>query len=638
MLDARILSPARDEILARGALPDADLDGRIASLLRIAQRALKADRVLLTIGPAVFGDVDDDLRAWVAATPITSGPRLLDEVLAAEDVTAHPVLSRWEPFAALGLRAALVAPVVWHRSVVLGALVVGFRSRRGWEPTDLDDIGQLGRLAGTAVDAAYLAPEASDARSFLDDQALQTGLLLGRFSPVAVYRTSPDGLCLHVNQRWCDLTGYTAEESWGWGWARSLHPDDAPSVTAAWQAAASQGQLFRMEYRFVRANGSVFWGAVEAVPYANERGERAGYVGMVQDITVRREMEESLARSREALQASHGLLRATFDAISSGVLSVDAAGLVNDTNESLAAVLRAREDGLVGRSAEEVFACFLLPLAADGEAVARWVREVSEAPESEAERVLRAADGRSLRIVTRPQRAAGRVTGRVWVFDDVTDSVRALEDVRRALAEKEVMLKEIHHRVKNNLQVISSLLHMQSRGVDDARAVALFQESEQRVLSMALIHESLYRSSDLSRVAFAPYLEELARILVRSLRVEGGELVLRFDLAPVELTVETAVPCALVANELLTNAVKHAFPGSARGSIELSLRREEGRVTLSVRDDGVGLPPGLEPERSRSLGLRLVRALAGQLHGEARFERASPGTVATLTFDEGGAA
>ena len=217
----------------------------------------------------------------------------------------------------------------------------------------------------------------------------------------------------------------------------------------------------------------------------------------------------------------------------------------------------------------------------------------------------------------RPVRLAG--TAR-----DITDHHEAEVRIKRSLAEKEVLLREIHHRVKNNMQVISSLLSMQSQYVEGEEIRRALEESRLRVRSMALVHEKLYQTTDLSSIDFADYLRGLAGKVVGAYAHGGVHIELRYDLEPLSLGLDVAVPCGLITNELISNAVKYAFPSGRAGSIRVELHRCEveglSGLELVVADDGVGLPEGFDLDRVASLGLRLVSQLTRhQLHGRVEF-------------------
>jgi two-component sensor histidine kinase len=215
---------------------------------------------------------------------------------------------------------------------------------------------------------------------------------------------------------------------------------------------------------------------------------------------------------------------------------------------------------------------------------------------------------------------------------DITDRKRAEEQIQASLREKEVLLKEIHHRVKNNLQVVSSLVDLQADAVADAALRTVLGDVRDRVRSMALVHEMLYQSESLARVDFAEYSRSLLSHLWRAHGSSSVTIKLSLDLQPTELTVDTAVPCGLILNELAANALKHAFRGRSQGEVTVALHRlPDGRVWLRVSDNGLGLPAGLDWRQSRSMGLGLVQMLAGQLN--ARLEASTGGgTGFELTF------
>jgi PAS domain S-box-containing protein len=217
----------------------------------------------------------------------------------------------------------------------------------------------------------------------------------------------------------------------------------------------------------------------------------------------------------------------------------------------------------------------------------------------------------------------GVVTGQFSVSRDIT-ALKAVEaTLQAALGERETLLKEVHHRVKNNLQMMVSLFALQAGAVKDPEAAAALLDSQERLRSMALIHEQLYQAPELARIDFASFVE----VVVSGLgTVFGAHPGVAFDVkvGDVWLGVDAAIPCALIVNELVSNALKYAFPDGRDGRIEVALQAlaAPGSFALSVADDGVGLPAGFDPEASATLGIRLVGILARQLRGHVTIDRA----------------
>jgi len=210
---------------------------------------------------------------------------------------------------------------------------------------------------------------------------------------------------------------------------------------------------------------------------------------------------------------------------------------------------------------------------------------------------------------------------------DITAWKQAEERIKASLQEKEVLLKEIHHRVKNNLQIISSLLNLQSGYIQDKDASEMFKESRDRIRAMSLIHEKLYQSKDLARIDFAEYMRHLTRHLFRSYGVNSRAVGLKINVDKVLLDIDTAIPCGLIVNELVSNSLKYAFPPGVEGEICISLHPEnDGRLVLMVSDNGAGLPPDFDLHKTDSLGLQLVNTLTDQLEGTIALDR-SGGTA-----------
>lgn len=228
----------------------------------------------------------------------------------------------------------------------------------------------------------------------------------------------------------------------------------------------------------------------------------------------------------------------------------------------------------------------------------------------------------------------GTHQGAVYLATNITEQKRVEEQLRTSLNEKKVLLKEIHHRVKNNLQIVSSLLRLQAMRACDPETERLFHESEHQIRSMALIHEQLYRSQDLANIDFVQYVHTLARYLERSYGKEAQRITLHIDVDPVQLSIDEAIPCALLINELASNAMGHAFPQGQGGEIWIAFKTNDGRRMLSVRDNGIGLAQARASNgaSNKTLGMDLVRALVKQLDAKSEVGN-ERGTHFVITFE-----
>jgi len=217
---------------------------------------------------------------------------------------------------------------------------------------------------------------------------------------------------------------------------------------------------------------------------------------------------------------------------------------------------------------------------------------------------------------------------------DITERKLAAEALRASLQQKELLLREIHHRVKNNMQIISSLLNLQLRNIADERVVEMFKESQRRIRSMALVHEKLCQSQDLANINFPEYVQALLAHLFQSYQINSDHIQLKMDLEDISLNIHTAIPCGLILNELVSNSLKHAFPAGKGGEIEVSLHRTpDNNFLLRIKDNGRGFPEGLDFRNTETLGMQLVTMLVNQLDGSIELER-KEGTTYRIIFGE----
>jgi PAS domain S-box-containing protein len=217
-------------------------------------------------------------------------------------------------------------------------------------------------------------------------------------------------------------------------------------------------------------------------------------------------------------------------------------------------------------------------------------------------------------------------------INDITERKQAEQHVRASLAEKEVLLREIHHRVKNNLQIISSLLDLQSSHILDKETLQVLRESQNRVRSMALIHEMLYQAEGFARIDFAAYVDRVGHHLFNSFDLRGRSIKLNVEISPIKFNLDTAMTCGLILNELISNCLKHAFPQKQVGQIRVAVQTDlPDQYQLIVQDNGVGLPGTEALQQSATIGLKLVETLVSKLKGKLTIDR-HEGTTFVIHF------
>jgi len=226
----------------------------------------------------------------------------------------------------------------------------------------------------------------------------------------------------------------------------------------------------------------------------------------------------------------------------------------------------------------------------------------------------------------------GRIV-RLEIATDINDRKQAEEQIAASLKEKEVLLREIHHRTKNNMQVMTSLLKIQSANIEDKQVAEMFKESRDRIKSMAMVHEKLYQSKGLADVDFKGYVKSLVSSIFSSYGASAAGITSIAETDDVSIGLETAIPCGLIINELVSNSLKYAFPGNRKGEIRVALRSsDEDALVLEVGDNGIGMPENLDFRNTASMGLHLVHILSeGQLHGKIELDRAG-GTTFRIRF------
>ena len=325
-----------------------------------------------------------------------------------------------------------------------------------------------------------------------------------------------------------------------------------------------------------------------------------GHFAIVTDANTLEAMESELQQTKEQL-------RAVLDAMPGFVCWVCSDGKYLGVNQYMADTFNVSPDAFVGKE---------LSFLKNSPEFAQFMTEFLADSVPTGHHVVEARVNGSIRHYLIAAQKYRQDSLAVSVGIDITQRKLAEAQIQASLREKEVLLQEIHHRVKNNLQVISSLLDLQSQQIEDSAMLEVFRESQNRVKSMALVHEKLYQSKNFAKINFAEYTESLVNYLFKAYELHSGNVTLELDIDEVALNIDTAIPCGLIINELVSNALKYAFPDNRSGKITISLHSEANRhFNLTIKDDGVGLPIDGEFKTVKSLGLQLVHVLTQQLKG-----------------------
>jgi PAS domain S-box-containing protein len=367
--------------------------------------------------------------------------------------------------------------------------------------------------------------------------------------------------------------------------------------------------------------------ADSCAPIRGADGCVRGAVLVFRDVTESRLVEDALRESEERY-------RELVENANSIIIRMDKEGIVTFFNEFAQRFFGYGEEEIVGRN---VVGSIVPETDSSGRDLCAMIRDITLHPErymaNENENMLR--DGTRVWIswTNKPLfDSQGIVREILCVGNDATMRKQAEERISVALAEKVVLLKEVHHRVKNNLQVICSLLDLQSDYIIDEQSRSSFRESQDRIRSMALVHERLYESQDFASIDFAEYIRDLSTRLFSSYQADPGRITLTVDVGGIAMGIDKAVPCGLIINELVSNALKHAFPDNLSGEISVCFSLDDDDwITLTVADTGVGIPTALDFKNTGTLGLQLVNMLTQQLNGQISME-STTGTAFTLRF------
>jgi PAS domain S-box-containing protein len=483
----------------------------------------------------------------------------------------------------------------------------------------LDEQNNIVEWVGTCIDIT----ERKEAEEALAKEQHLLNALLDTI-PDNIYFKDRDSRFIRINKALASWLGLAdPSEALGRSDFDFFSEEHARQAFADEQEIIRTGQpLVGIEEKETWPDSEDTWVSTTKIPLRDDEGNTVGILGISRDITEHKRAEQALQESEERFRSLYenstiGLYRTTPDGriLMANPTTIKMLGY--NSFEELAKRNLERSGYEPSYSRSE----FVQRLEKDGVVTgleSAWLKR----------------DGTTI-FIRESARAIRDENGKVIYYDgsfeDITDRKKAEEQIQKDLTEKEVLLKEIHHRVKNNLQIISSLLNLQASQLHDEQALAAFEESKNRIYSMALIHEQLYRSLNFSNIQMKDYVQTLTRELIRAYRVFGRiEITAKVD--NTSLGIDKAIPCGLILNELITNSIKYAFPEGSPGRIDVSLKTlKDSTHEIKVHDNGVGLSKYIDFENLESLGLHLVKVLTEQLDGSVEIS-GGKGTTFIIHF------
>ncbi|MFQ5722491.1 MAG: sensor histidine kinase [Candidatus Aminicenantales bacterium] len=333
---------------------------------------------------------------------------------------------------------------------------------------------------------------------------------------------------------------------------------------------------------------------------------------------------------KEQLRTEKAYFDQMFESSQEAVAMVDNKGLILRINKQFTQLFGYSPKEAVGKILDELVAPpNLLPEARS------ITRKIQKGRGLATEGVRQRKNGRliNVSIIGLPIIINNQQVGQYAIYRNITDRLKMEEKLKASLQEKEVLLREIHHRVKNNMQIMASLFRLQSSRLKDKNLREFFNVGQNRIKSMALIHESLYRSSNLARIDFSGYVKKLTTHLLAMYSIEGKYVKLTTEVEDVYLDINRAIPCGLIINELVSNALKYAFPGNSKGEIVVRMFSDKGgKYKLIISDNGLGFPKNIDFRSTKTLGLQLVTDLVRQLDGHIQLEK-DKGTTFKIEFE-----
>jgi PAS domain S-box-containing protein len=536
------------------------------------------------------------------------------------DASDQNQFSRDEYFDRNHPRSILCLPLVKQLKLIGILYIENGQTPRVFTPARMSVLTVLASQAAISLENAYLYADLKRTQGYLAD-AQRLNHMGGWVWDLSTNKIS-------LSEENCRIFGFTREflsSSYQAG-LDAIHPDDRQHVKDIVEEAVRARRDFDCEFRIVTGDGTVKYAQSRGGYITNELSGAEEYAGTIMDVTDRRRDEEEMRKLVSLIENSTDFIGYCSPAQQIRFLNAGGRRLVGlDLDEDITKYymkdFRYEED--YRRFMEEILPILLRDGQWVGETYLRHFKTNAMIP------VLQT-------IFFISEKGTGQRTGTATICRDISDRKRIDQNLKASLQEKEALLKEVHHRVKNNLQLISSLLNLQANRIVDPAVSEQFAESRNRVRSMALVHENLYRAGNFARVPMRTHIQNLCAHLVRAYGMRSRNVELVTEIDDVELDLDRAISSGLIINELVSNALKHAFPDDRPGSVRVGLKLLAPKhCLLTVKDDGIGLPADFNVEYADSLGLQLVHDLIRQLHGATSVKRGN-GTSFSIAFNADG--
>ncbi|NYB51522.1 MAG: PAS domain S-box protein [Methanobacteriaceae archaeon] len=427
-----------------------------------------------------------------------------------------------------------------------------------------------------------------------------------------------------VNMEFSNFTGYKKEEiEHKMKWTEFIFPEDIGKMEEYHKLRRINPEYAPRNYesRIVDRDGVIKPACLTVAMIPDTKKSMVSILDMTE-----------LEKSKIAIEKSQEKFKTIFENAAEAIILLDRYGTIIEANDRIEHLSGFKKEELIGQKFMKLLPKVKIECKKALKAFKDLVRGNGL---KQVEWSLKNKEGEDVFFRAHPSviKNEDKIDGLVIILEDITERKKAEDSLKTSLEEKELLLREIHHRVKNNLQIISSLLSLQRLQVDDLETADILRECQGRVRTMAMVHENLYQSKDIRRVDFEEYLKKLLRNIFNSYHVDKGVINLKIQVECTDMGIETAMPCGLIINELATNSIKHAFPHGEKGNILVNLKQDNDSYVLNYEDDGVGLPKNINPENSKKLGLMVVKTLANQLNAKVKIDR-NNGTKYTFKFKE----